>query len=80
MSNEKRMRCGAVKFVGSSKTGIGAGGIGPPGVAGVGVTEIPGSPVNVPLGVGTLMVSALNELMLKPSKISQKAFETRPFW
>src|SRR5207302_958795 len=67
MSNENRIRCGAFRFDGSSKIGIGAAGGAPPGVVGDGCTVIPCSPLKVPVGVATLMLSALNELMLTPS-------------
>ena len=61
ISNENRIRCGAVRFVASSNSGIGADGVDPPGVAGVGLTVMPCvvSWANAPVGAGMVMLSAL---------------------
>ena len=67
-SNEKRIRCGALVFEGSSNSGMAWAGTGPPGVAGEGWMLTPET-VPSKAGVGIFTPQALKESMLKPSRI-----------
>src|SRR4051812_23895656 len=63
-SNENRIRCGLSRLPGSSNTGIGCAGVGPPGVAGDGVMVTPDRLANGPVGTGIDTPNELNALML----------------